>query len=223
MSDVIKDANVTDEKVVVGSFKSSTRTRESAQKVENVEGMAKEKAEEILENAQQRAMQILEETKSSSEKIKKESEALGYKRGLENAQEEVGSLISHMKEIVDSLENQIDSSVEEIKISLIDLAVVAVKEIVLEEVKNGDIGKKINKALEMVKSSKRIVIKLPNDLPEEVTKKLSEIDKVQILPDSKLASMDVQIEANFGSLDLRVNSQLELLEHIIRKSFGDNR
>ncbi len=223
MSDVIKGANITNEKFVVGPFKPSAKTYKSPQKAENIEEMAKKKAEEILENARQKAAQLLEETKLKAEEIQKESEELGYKKGLENSQVEAKELISRMKKIVDSLGKQIDLSVDEIKTSLIDLSIAAVKEIVLSEVKKGDIEKKVEKALSMVKSSKKIVIKLPNDLPEEVTKELSEIDKVQVLPDSKLGPMDIQVEANFGSLDLRVNSQMELLEHLIRKAFGDNR
>ena len=223
MSDVIKGANITNEKFVVGPFKPSAKTYKSPQKAENIEEMAKKKAEEILENAQQKAAQILEETKLKIEKIQKESEEAGYKKGFENAQAESEESLSRMKGITNSLEKQIDSSIEEIKTSLIDLSVITVKEIVLSEAERGDIEKKVEKALDLVKSSKKIVVKLPNDLPEEVTKKLSEIDKVQILPDPKLGPMDVQVEANFGSLDLRVNSQMELLEHLIRKAFGDNR
>lgn len=222
MPDVIKGANVTNEKVVVGPFKPSSKIPEST-KIENMEEMAEKKAKEILENAHQRAAQMLEETESKIEKIQKESEEIGYKRGLENAQAEVEVLLSRMKKIVDSLEKQIDSSIEEIKTSLIEISIITVKETVFSEVKKGDIEKKIGKALDLVKSSKKIVIKIPNDLPEEVTKKLSEIDKIQILADPKFGPMDVQVEANFGSLDLRVNSQMELLEHLIRKAFGDNR
>ena len=72
----------------------------------------------------------------------------------------------------------------------------------------------------MVKSSKKIVLKLSNNVPKELVDEFSKIEKLQVITDASLNAMDVQLEADFGSLDLRINSQMELFENLIRKAFG---
>jgi len=214
--DIIKGANVTNEKVTIGPKvkKNSIEQQKDPQKV------AQAKSKEIIIEAQKKAKRLIEEAKSESEEIRKQAQNTGYQNGVEEARTEWRTKISQLKEIVNSIEERIDFSIDDLKLSLIDLSIIVVKETVLSEVDRGNISDKINRAMDMVKSSKKIVLKISNNVPQEIVNELSKIEKVQVITDASLDTMDVRVEADFGSLDLRVNSQMELFENLIRKAFG---
>lgn len=216
MFDIIKGANVTNEKVTIGPKvkKNSIEQQKDPQKV------AQAKSKEIIIEAQKKAKRLIEEAKSESEEIRKQAQNTGYQNGVEEARTEWRTKISQLKEIVNSIEERIDFSIDDLKLSLIDLSIIVVKETVLSEVDRGNISDKINRAMDMVKSSKKIVLKISNNVPQEIVNELSKIEKVQVITDASLDAMDVRVEADFGSLDLRVNSQMELFENLIRKAFG---
>ncbi len=216
MFDIIKGANVTNEKVTIGPKvkKNSIEQQKDPQKV------AQAKSKEIIIEAQKKAKRLIEEAKSESEEIRKQAQNTGYQNGVEEARTEWRTKISQLKEIVNSIEERIDFSIDDLKLSLIDLSIIVVKETVLSEVDRGNISDKINRAMDMVKSSKKIVLKISNNVPQEIVNELSKIEKVQVITDASLDTMDVRVEADFGSLDLRVNSQMELFENLIRKAFG---
>jgi len=214
--DIIKGANITNEKVMIGpkTEKKSTGQEEDPQKY------AQAKSEEIISAAQKKAKQLIEEANSKLEEIKKQAQNAGYSRGVEEAKAEWESKISRLKEIVKLIEKRIDLSIDELKPSLVDLSIAVVKEVAFSEVDRGNISDKINRAIDMVKSSKKIVLKISNNVPQEIVNELSKIEKVQVITDTLLDVMDVQVEADFGSLDLRINSQIALFENLIRKAFG---
>ncbi len=216
MFDIIKGANITNEKVMIGpkTEKKSTGQEEDPQKY------AQAKSEEIISAAQKKAKQLIEEANSKLEEIKKQAQNAGYSRGVEEAKAEWESKISRLKEIVKLIEKRIDLSIDELKPSLVDLSIAVVKEVAFSEVDRGNISDKINRAIDMVKSSKKIVLKISNNVPQEIVNELSKIEKVQVITDTLLDVMDVQVEADFGSLDLRINSQIALFENLIRKAFG---
>lgn len=216
MFDIIKGANVTDEKVTVGpkNEKNPDKQPEDPKKV------AQTKSEEIISNAQRKAKQLIEEANSKSEEIRKHAQNVGYAKGIEEAKAEWESKISQLKEIVKLIEKRIDLLIDEIKPSLVDLSIAVVKEVIFSEVDHGNISDKINRAMNMVKSSKKIVLKISNNVPQEVVNEFSKIEKVQVITDASLDVMDVRVEADFGSLDLRIDSQMELFENLIRKAFG---
>ena len=216
MSDIIKGANVTNEKVTVGP--------KSNKKVEDrqidPQKAAELKSEEMLESARKEAKKIVEEAKLKSKEIRDEAREVGYRKGIEKAKVEWNSNISRLKEMINLMETRIDSSIDKLKPSLIELSIAVIKETVFSETNHGEISKKINHALDMVKSSKKILLKISNNVPQEIANEFSKIEKLQVITDSSLEDMDVQIEVDFGSLDLRVKSQMEVSENLVRKSFG---
>ena len=217
MSEVIKRANLADETVVIGPKKTGKEEEKTA---ENLIESAKKQAEKILNRAQQEAEKIVSTADAKAIKIKEDAKREGYSQGLKNAQEELDSQIETVKSLVNNFDKQVNESLDDVKSSLVDLSIAMVKEILLFEEEKGEIEKKIEKALEIVKSSKKIVLKVSSDLPKNLIDKFSSIEKVQVIPLSTLKKMDVQVESDFGTLDLRVNSQIELFERLIKKAFG---
>ncbi|WP_456399376.1 FliH/SctL family protein [Mesoaciditoga sp.] len=220
MSDIIKSIDLTDEVVIVGPKKIKNNGKLEEENVEDPIEVAKRQAEEILSQAKHEAQQIIDEAKAQSQKIKEEAQNTGYIEGVKKAEKELNEQIETVKTMINKLNEQMDSSVDGIKSSLVDLSLAVIREILLVEEEKGDIEKKVEKALESVKSSKEIVLKLSSELPKDVIEKFSSIEKVQVITLSNLKKMDVQVEADFGTLDLRVDSQLELFERLVKKAFG---
>ena len=216
MSDIIKGANVTNEKVTVGP-KSNKKVGD---RQIDPQKAAELKSEEMLESARKEAKKIVEEAKLKSKKIRDEAREVGYHEGIEKAKVEWNSNISRLKEMINLMETRIDSSIDKLKPSLIELSIAVIKETVFSETNHGEISKKISHALDIVKSSKKILLKISNNVPQEIVNEFSKIEKLQVITDSSLEDMDVQIEVDFGSLDLRVKSQMEVFENLVRKSFG---
>jgi flagellar assembly protein FliH len=220
LSEIIKRVNLADETVVIGPKKTRKDEKKEEKTVEDLIESAKKQAKEILNHARQEAEKIISTADAQANKIREDAKREGYSQGLKSAQEELNSQIENMKSLVNSFDNRVDESLDDVKSSLVDLSIAMIKEILLFEEEKGEIEKKIEKALEMVKSSKKIVLKVSSDLPKNLIDKFSSIEKVQIIPLSTLKKMDVQIEADFGTLDLRVNSQIELFERLVKKAFG---
>ncbi len=221
MSDVIKKANLLDETVVVGPKKANFKVekKEEKPKEDPIEA-AKKQAEEIVNKAKKEAEEAIKRAKIKAKTIEEAAKKEGYAQGLKAGEKELHNQIESIKSLVEHFSKQIDESLDEIRISLIDLSIAMVKEVLLSEIERGDVEKKIDRALNMVKSSKKIVIKVSSDLPESLMEKLTSMEKVQVISVPAFKKMDVQIEADFGTLDLRVDSQIELFERLVKKSFG---
>ncbi|WP_036223150.1 FliH/SctL family protein [Mesoaciditoga lauensis] len=221
MSDVIKKANLLDETVVVGPKKANFKVekKEEKPKEDPIEA-AKKQAEEIVNKAKKEAEKAITDAKIKAKTIEETAKKEGYAKGLKAGEKELHDQIESIKSLVEHFSKQIDESLDEIRISLIDLSIAMVKEVLLSEIEKGDVEKKIDRALDMVKSSKKIVIKVSSDLPESLMEKLTSMEKVQVISVPTFKKMDVQIEADYGTLDLRVDSQIELFERLVKKSFG---
>ncbi len=216
LSDVIKGVNILNEKVLVGPPPKIEET-----KVENPIETARKKAEEILKKAKEDSAKLLKEARANAkmieEKAKKDGYASGYQAGMKDVQKQIKEAVK----FVNSLKKTEEDFFDKIKEAIVDLTVATVKEIVFSEVTRGSIEKKVERALDAVKASKKITIKVSEQAPAQLIEKLSLIEKVQVLPLSTFDKMDVQVEADFGTLDLRVDSQLELFERLVRKSMGE--
>ncbi len=220
LSDVIKSIDLTDEVVIVGPKEIKKNEKVEEENVEDPIEVTKRQAEDILSQAKREAQRVVDEAKGQAQKIKDEAQKAGYIEGVKKAEKELNEKVKTVKALIDKLNEQVDSSVDEMKASLVDLSLAVIREILLVEEEKGDIEKKIESALETVKSSKEIVLKLSTDLPKDVIEKFSSFEKVQVITLSNLKKMDVQVEADFGTLDLRVNSQLELFERLVKRAFG---
>jgi len=224
LSDIIKKANLTDETVLVGPtkvFSKSESGKRDDQITEDPVKLAEKRAEEILSKAQKKAKEIIASAQLQAKTIEESAKENGYAHGFQEAKKELEEQIEELKTLLDNFNNQISESIDEVKTSLIDLSIAVVKEILLVEMEKGDVERKIDKALDMVKASKKITVKISSELPKSLFEKLTSMENVQVFPMSNFNKMDVQIEADFGTLDLRTSSQVELFERIVRKAFGD--
>lgn len=215
MPDIIKKPSIANEKVKIGFHDSAKKTEDGVDVVHE----AQIKAKEILNDARKESEKILNEVSLKSKEIKEKAYSEGYKFGIKQSTEEWNLKISSLQNVIDSLKGEIDKTIDDITPSLLELSIVMIKEIVLSEVKGDVISKKIDRAIDIVKSSKRVVVHLPKTLPKEVIEKIKE-ESIEIIMDSNFDLDDVKIEADFGVLDLRVNAQLKVFEELLRKNFG---
>lgn len=224
MSELIKKAKLLDEKVLIGVRRKKEEEPQGEKASEIDPGAAmREEAARILAGAKAEAEKILADARAEAGQIKTEARTAGYREGSEAAVADWSQKVSALGGLVANLTNGIDSSVEDLKGSLVDLAISVIREITLAEADKTEISAKIDRALDMVKASKRIVLRLSDKVPSDVIERLSKVEKLQVVTEPSFEFPDANIEADFGALDLRVNSQLELFESIVKKAFGTDR
>ncbi len=215
MSDVIKGANVLNEKVVVGP----KRKAEDLEREDPVE-VAEKKAREILSKAREEAEKILNQARTNAKMVEEKAKNNGYTSGFEKGMEEVRKKLEEVEKFVRILKEKEDQFLDDLKEAMVELTIATVKEIVLSEVERGNVENKVQRALDAVKSSKKVTVKLSESAPAQFVEKLSSMDRIQVVPVPSFGKLDIQVEADFGTLDLRVDSQLELFERLVRKAFG---
>lgn len=213
MSDVIKKPSIFEEKVKIGS-----QPKKETEKIDPVKE-AEEKAKLIVESAKAEREKILKLASLLSKEIRDNAYLEGYKAGVEKANDEWKKKLSDFDEFMKSVKAKIDKSIDDLTPYLLELSITVIKEVVLSEVDPQSISKKIERVLQLVKSSKNVKIYVPHTLPDEILRDIRN-GSVEIIVDSSFGPDDLKVEFDFGIMDLRVSSQLRFFEELMRKSFG---
>ncbi len=215
MPDIIKRPFLTDERVRIG-----LTSEEGIAPAENYEQNVEIKARQLLDDAQKKAEEIIANALLKSKEIGDRAEKEGYSKGLEIAKEEWNAKFSSLEGLITSIKKKIDLSIEGLSNSLLALSIATVKEILMSEVDNADISKKIEKALEFIKTSKHIVIHIPKGVDQGIIDTMKNQEGIEIITESNFGRGDLEIESDFGTLDVRLDTQIKLFEELVKKSFG---
>ncbi|MGC8636912.1 MAG: hypothetical protein C0176_00240 [Mesoaciditoga sp.] len=213
MSEIIKKPSIFEDKIKIGH-----QDQKMEEKFDLLEE-AEKRARFILESAKKEYEKILNSAIAESKEIKANAYDEGYKSGYEKGLNEWKKKFFDLDPFIEKVKKNIDKSVDDLTPYLLELSISVVKEIVLSEVEPSSISKKIERVLEMVKSSKNVKLYVPSNLPEEILEDLKN-RSIDVIVDPSFGPNDLKAEVDFGVMDLRVASQLKAFEELMRKSFG---
>jgi flagellar assembly protein FliH len=215
LPDIIKKAFLTDEKIKIGA-KSPNEKISYEDSVKN----SKLEADRLLAEAQKKVDDMIKEAEKRSKDIEEKAKKAGYLKGVESSQKDWNVRLETLDALTASLKHHLDLSIEDLSVPFLALSISMMKEIIFSEIDEVSISNKINRALEMVNASKKIVIHLSKDVPEEVIDRIKAHEGIQIITEQNYGKGDLKVEADFGTLDLRLEAQINLFEELIKKSFG---
>lgn len=206
---------------------------------EEIREEAKKEARDILEKAQKQAEEIRQKAEKESEVIyqeaRKEAREKGYEEGLAGGKEEV---LATWKDILQKaqgrfseLEQKADNWEKDFPAQVIDLSVEVARRIIGEELDREPeiIVSRVREALKEMAQVGEVLIKVcPRDYPlvEAAREKLAEenggLKKISLMSTEELEKGDFLVETQFGGVDGRVKTQLELLSGELKKRWSKN-
>jgi len=178
---------------------------EDAQRWETGEAYARE-AGFLLEDAKQRAATQLSEARE-----------IGFSAGYAEGVREALALVLETKTATDDYRRHLQSDLTELVIELL-------KQVVGEMTPASAVAAAVGKALPALDLGSEVVLVVNPDAANEVSNYLSAhldgdaIAKVRFREDARLAPRQARIESNFGSIDLSLDRQLELLAESLRSA-----
>jgi len=206
---------------------------------EEIHKEAKAQAEEIIKQAKKKADEIREKAQKESEvllrQVQDEAKEKGYSQGLDLGKEEGikswEGLFQKFDQKVSGLLDQSEKWKEDFPGQVIDLAIEIAKRIINEEVK-GDpeiIVPRVRDTLKELAQVGDVLIKVsPEDYPlmdaakEKIFAENGGLKKINLMANEELESGDFLIETQFGGIDGRVKTQLELLSEELKKRWRKN-
>lgn len=172
-----------------------------------------EEAQGIILAAQKQAQHIIEDAQNIYESEKK--------RGFQEGKAE--SEIAVSEKMVDYV-TRIGANLERFEVKLVEMLMQALKQIIGNIDRETLITGVVNKSLQVVRSQKRITIRVcPSDLAfveSQINTYLEKYPTIQFLdvtPDDRLNAGDCILETDVGVVDGRLNQQLAVIQQSIER------
>ncbi|WP_051610018.1 HrpE/YscL family type III secretion apparatus protein [Terasakiella pusilla] len=171
---------------------------------------------------------VLDAAKAEAEQIRKEAESLyesekqrGYEDGLFEAKMEMTEqMITTVEQTVEYL-----ASVEQ---DIVNIVTEALEKVVTGIDAHDLIVKVVRNALQVVRSEKKVSVRVAPQNVEVLNDKLNEILalypailELQVQPDSRLNDQGCIIESPIGIVDASLDGQLDALKMAFQKAIGD--
>ncbi len=206
---------------------------------EELRQQAKKEVGEMARKAQQDAKKIKKEARKEAqalgEKLEKEAREKGWQQGLEEGRAEGikawKNLLGEMEREFAEISERTEKWKEEFPGQVIDLSLkVAARILSLElEEKPEIIIPRVQETLQELAHVGRVLIKVsPQDFPliEEAREHLAGsnggLNQIDLMASNELQSGDFLVETEFGGVDGRIETQLELLQQELKKGWRKN-
>jgi len=182
------------------------------------------KAQEIInkaiQEAQNKAQQILEQAYN-------QGYSQGYNEAKSKLEQEYQQKIQELQEQIKNILNLRESLVKEMEKDIVELAIKVAEKVINKKIEEEPelVSNYLIELLPKIEQAKNITIWInPNEieyvrLSKEKFKNLVEnVENINIAPDSRIEKGGCIIETNFGKIDARVSTKLEVLKEIIFKN-----
>ncbi len=175
----------------------------------------------IIEEAKRKAQEILEEAESKRKEIedraRREGLEEGRRIGIEEVHKEWQEKVAVWEQELLEIYNYREEMIEKMKEPLLELSFVIARKIIEREVEREPfIGRLVEKALKKLSNRGRVVLRvseeeynLVREIREELMRKIDGIDYLEIQEDHRLKRGECLVETAFGSIDARIDTQLE--------------
>jgi|GEM_PF-649748 len=201
---------------------------EKIKEVENTKSeiinQANIKAQEIIDKAiqeaQNKAQQILEQAYN-------QGYSQGYNEAKNKLEQEYQQKIQELQDQIKNILNLKESLVKEMEKDIVELAIKVAEKVINKKIEEEPelVSNYLIELLPKIEQAKNITIWInPNEieyvrLSKEKFKNLVEdVENINIAPDSRIEKGGCIIETNFGKIDARISTKLEVLKEIIFKN-----
>lgn len=207
--------------------------RETEERVRQLMEQARREGEKIINNAREEAARILAEAQGKREEILAESRRRGYEEGFRAGREE--GLATWQERLAEIEKSAVKALEEKEKIlraaeaEIVQLAVAVAGRIIRREVTLDStiVLRIVREALNRVTDREEVVIKVnPEDLDlvlaaqEEIRGGVAGIGKLKIVADAGVSRGGCVIENAGGTVDARLERQLEEIEAALLEKLG---
>lgn len=184
---------------------------------------ARTRAESVIEAALKGAEELAEEARS-------EGRRQGWEEGLARAREESDNITAEAEAVLERARADAEQLQIRCQKDMIGLAVLIAEKIVRTRVENDPVSllPMINGALERVRGAEKAVIKVAPEVTDKVKAERGltlasdlGIAELEVQPDPSLAPGDVVIQTELGSVDARLNRQIERISRSLQAVTGD--
>ncbi len=208
------------------------------QKQKELENKIKEienSKEEILKEANLKGQEIINKAINEAQNKAQEILEQAYNQGYSQGYNEIKSkLEQEYQQKIQELQNQIqnilnlkESLVKEMEKDIVELAIKVAEKVINKKIEEEPelVSNYLLELLPKIEQAKNITIWInPNEieyvrLSKEKFKNLVEdVDNINIAPDSRIEKGGCIIETNFGKIDARISTKIEVLKEIIFKN-----
>jgi len=181
---------------------------------------AQEMINKAIQEAQNKAQQILEQAYN-------QGYSQGYNQVKNKLEQEYQQKIQELQEQIKNILNLRESLVKEMEKDIVELAIKVAEKVINKKIEEEPelVSNYLIELLPKIEQAKNITIWInPNEieyvrLSKEKFKNLVEdIENINIAPDSRIEKGGCIIETNFGKIDARISTKLEVLKEIIFKN-----
>jgi flagellar assembly protein FliH len=181
---------------------------------------AQEIIDKAIQEAQNKAQQILEQAYN-------QGYSQGYNEAKSKLEQEYQQKINELQEQIKNILNLKESLVKEMEKDIVELAIKVAEKVINKKIEEEPelVSNYLIELLPKIEQAKNITIWInPNEieyvkLSKEKFKNLVEnVENINIAPDSRIEKGGCIIETNFGKIDARVSTKLEVLKEIIFKN-----
>ncbi len=175
-----------------------------------------QEGQRLLVEARQKAERILGRSAQALEEQKQR----GYREGMDQAKQEMATQMAETLARAADYFASVEGQVVEVVMTSVRkiLGEFSDQELTLRLVKN---------ALHVVRSQKQVTVRIPPDQETEVRSRLDQltssypgISLVEVVADSKLGAGNCVLETEIGIVDGGIDSQLQVLEKVLRSRLG---
>jgi flagellar assembly protein FliH len=181
---------------------------------------AQEIIDKAIQEAQNKAQQILEQAYN-------QGYSQGYNEAKNKLEQEYQQKINELQEQIKNILNLKESLVKEMEKDIVELAIKVAEKVINKKIEEEPelVSNYLIELLPKIEQAKNITIWInPNEieyvrLSKEKFKNLVEdVENINIAPDSRIEKGGCIIETNFGKIDARISTKLEVLKEIIFKN-----
>ena len=191
---------------------------------------------EILNRSIDEAREIVQKAENEADGIRggarKEGYEQGYKEGYDDGMKKTLPVMDSVTSIAAELKRVRDEFYQNIEREMINLVVDISRSVIGKDIERDPslVKSVIDKAIQQLKSREELSIKVnPEDLEEaeryrpELSREVEDIEKVEFRGDPHIARGGCMVESNIGSIDARLDTQLEAIRESLLNTLKETR
>jgi flagellar assembly protein FliH len=204
---------------------------ELEEKIKEIENTKSEIINQANISAQEIINKAIQEAQNKAQQILEQAYSQGYSQGYNESkiklEQEYQQKIQELQDQIKNMLNLKESLVKEMEKDIVELAIKVAEKVINKKIEEEPelVSNYLIELLPKIEQAKNITIWInPNEieyvrLSKEKFKNLVEdVENINIAPDSRIEKGGCIIETNFGKIDARISTKLEVLKEIIFKN-----
>lgn len=207
------------------------KINEQKQKIEEIEKQKKIIIEEAHRQAEKIIQEAMNQAQNKAKEILEQAVNEGFQKGYQEAQKQVNNIYQQkmlqLEQEINNIINIRQELIKEFEKEIVELAFQIAEKIINKKIQEEQsvVTSYLADLLAKVERSKSITIWVnPQELEDVKNSKeklkylLEDVENLNIAPDERIEKGGCIIETNFGKIDSRISTKLEVLKEIILRS-----